>query len=188
MKNKIKILDTESYKIGLNEIEGLKKTLREVVKPIQDALKNKIYWNECIFEESDYLGRDGFIPYSHNCGGLEFTAIIPKCEEYDFNFLEFGEHDEDCNLNKKGEECTCGEHDGHLDAKLRVWLKFEGLDESNKLNFYLVLSGGNGDAPYFREKYSSTIFEADFTASSVKGVKRAASKHVKALLKTLGEK
>lgn len=181
---KIKIVDTGSYKIGLNEVEGLKEALFETIKPVQDALKNKIYWNDCSFEESEYKSRDGFIAHSHNHGGLELTVIIPKCEESYFGFLEFGE----CDDTECDHESGCGyEDEGHLDAKLRIWLKFEGLDDSGKLNFYIVLSGGNGDAPYFREKYSETIFEAEFSASSVQGVKRAASKHIKALLKTVRE-
>jgi hypothetical protein len=49
----------------------------------------------------------------------------------------------------------------------------------------LNVCGGNNDAPYYRLKYLPDIFEAEFTASSVAGIKRAASKHVQKILKLI---
>jgi hypothetical protein len=161
----IKIVKEYSFsKVGINEVVGLKDAMARVVVPIVDHLKQGIYWDDGLgFEESEYRSRDGFMAYSHNCGGLELCTIIPKCEEYDFGFLEFGECDtpDDCVDN-----CVCSSDEGHLDAKLRVWLKFEGISDG-VMSFYLVLSGGNGDAPYFREKYSATYFEESFEAKSL---------------------
>ena len=48
------------------------------------------------------------------------------------------------------------------------------------------MSGGNGDAPYFREKYLSTLFEAEFSCKSPAGLKRAAAPHIKKLMKLIG--
>lgn len=174
-----------SYKIGIDEIVGLKQAMKQVMAPIRQALKDKIYWNDCSLEESEYKSRDGFIPHSHNCGGIELMVIVPKCEEYAFKFLEFGECDDDeCNHD---ERCIY-EDEGHLDAKLRIWLKFEGIDEETQsLQFYLYMGGGNDDAPYFRARCEADIFEAEFTCKSVAGLKRAASKHVKALLKIVSQ-
>lgn len=183
-----------SYKIGVDEIVGLKQAMMEVMAPIQASIKDRIYWSDVDLGEAEYKSRDGFIAHSHNCGGIMIREVIPKCEEYDFGFLEFGECDmcgtAEC-VNDKGEPIQCGykgmecasESDGYLDAQLRIWLKFEGYDEeTGELSFYLYCGGGNGDAPYFRTKYESDLFEASFTCKSVAGLKRAASKHVKALL------
>ncbi len=178
--------DPKSHKIGINEVVGLKQAITEVMKPIQQALKDKVYWNDCKLEELEYKSRDGFIPYSHNCGGLELAVIVPKCEEYDFGFLTFGEWDGEhyCDGTDK-DNCECMyDQDGEYDAYLRIILKFEGI-EDGKLKFYLSMHGGNGDAPYFRTKYSEDYFEADFECSSIEGLKRASSKHVKALIKIL---
>ncbi len=176
----------KSYKTGMHEIQGLEASMREALKPILKTLQDKIYWTKPEFEPAEYKGRDGFIPHSHNLGGLQFHGVVPKCEEYDFGFLDFGDHDEDCEVHK-GEECSCGESDGHLDAGLRIWLKFEGVDdESGDLKFYLVLAGGNGDAPYFHTKGEDTYFEVEFTSKSVASVPKAASKHIKALNKLIG--
>jgi hypothetical protein len=188
----IKVNQGNSYKIGLDEIEGLKDAMAEVLKPLVDHLKDKIYWNDLELQSSEYKSRDGFSPYSHNCGGLDLTVVIPKCEEYDFSYLGFGECDEctaetQCGYN--GQECGA-DGEGHLDAKLRVWLKFEGLEtdangENGVMSFYLVLSGGNEDAPYFREKYSSTYFESDFQAASISSFKKKAAKHIAKLIKLM---
>jgi hypothetical protein len=174
----------ESYKIGVDEIEGLKAAMIEVMKPVQASIKRRTYWSDVELEEAEYKSRDGFIPHSHNCGGIQLDEVIPKCEESNFDFLEFGEcDDEECN-----HEQECGyESEGHLDAKLRIWLKFEGYDEeTGELSFWLYCGGGNGDAPYFRTQYETDIFEASFTCKSVAGLKRAAAKHVNALLKVIG--
>lgn len=169
-------------KVGLDEVDGLKDALQAVIAPIQESIKDRIYWSEVDVHESEYKARDGFIPYSSNCGGLEICEIIPKCEEHDFGFLEFGEYE--CEGNGcEVDNCQC-DSEGHLDAKLRVWLKFEGI-ENGTMQFWLYCGGGNGDAPYFRTRNETTVFEASFEAKSIAGVKRAASKHVKALLKAI---
>lgn len=195
---KMRILKTNSYKIGINEVLGLKNRMFKILKPVQKAIKDKAYWNSVSIEESEYLRRDGFIPHSHNCGGLEIQLVVPKCEEYDFGFLEFGECDicgtPEC-VDKNGESIQCGyegeecasECDGHLDAKLRVWFKFEGI-ENGKMNFYLYMGGGNGDAPYFRVRSETTIFEAEFSAKTLAELEQKSKRHIKKLLKTIGEK
>lgn len=181
--------DPNSHKIGMDEIVGLKIAMTNIIKPIQDLINNKIYWGPFKFEPSEYKSRSGFIPYSHNCGGLDLTIIIPKCEEYSWDFLEFGEWDGEhyCDGTDK-ENCECPvDQDGEYDSKLRIWFKFEGYDrETGDLTFYLYLGGGNGDAPYYRTKYETDIFEASFTCKSVSGLKRAASGHIKELIKILG--
>lgn len=194
---KLKIKD--SYKIGLDEVEGLQDAMTEVTKPILDLVLDRIYWNDGLkFEPTEYHARDGFMPYFSNCGGIELSLIVPKCEEHAFGFLEFGEC-EYCEelatkneLNSHGEIAACGyagqecssEGDGLLDAHLRVWLKFEGL-ENGIMNFYLVLCDGNGDAPYFSSQYSSTYFESEFSAKTIAGFKREAKKHIAKLLKVM---
>lgn len=178
-----------SYKVGIDEIQGLKAVCIDVMKPIQDVLNEQERWSgDGWFElsEAEYKSRDGFMAYSHNCGGITVSGIVPKCGESDFPFLEFGEYserepgmtDDEYDSARDSEES-----EGHLDAYLRIWLKFEGYDrETGELSFYLVMDGGNNDAPYFRTKHLPTLFEASFTCKSVGGIKRAASKHVKALL------
>lgn len=187
----IKVNMGGSYKLGMNEVEGLREAIAESFKPVRDALREKVYWGDQLkFENVEYKSRDGFIPYSHNCGGLAIDLIIPKCEEYSFGFIEFGECDgcSDDNESCTGDDSKYPEYsgqcryesEGYLDARLRIWFKFEGINEDGELEFYLNASGGNYDAPYFRS--IPTVFEASFTCKSVKGLKRAAAKHVKALV------
>jgi hypothetical protein len=180
----VRILKTNSYKIGVNEIQGLKKAMLEVMKPVKAALETSIYWSDVDLHETEYLSRDGFAAYSHNCGGIQIREIIPKCEEYEFDFLEFGEHDTDCEVILNGEECSCGEGDGLLDSNLKIFLKFEGLDDKGVMSFYLVLHGGNQDAPYFRQ--STDIFEADFKAKNITEFKIKATVQIKKMLKVMG--
>lgn len=181
-----------NQKITIDQVKGLLPIMRSLVEPIEKLLSDRIYWTDCKFEESEYKSRGGFIPYSSNCGGLEFVTVIPASERHGFErVLEFGEC-EDCDkeFNKDGDPLQCGykgmecydENEGHLDAKLRIWFKFEGVSDG-KLNFYLYLGGGNHDAPYFRNE--PTIFEASFIAKTVKGVTRAAYPHIKALIEKL---
>lgn len=173
----IKINKGDSYKVGMNEVIGLEAAMRETIKPVLDTIKNRLYWNESLdFEPVEYKSRDGFIPHSHNLGGLQLWTVIPKCEEYNFSFLTFGDYDSDYDYD--------GDSD-HLDAGLRIWFKLDSVD-NDTLNFYLVMAGGNGDAPYFRTKYEETYFEAEFSCKSVNGVKKAANKHIKALIKKVG--
>jgi hypothetical protein len=185
----------KSYKIGVDEIEGLKAEMYSVIKPIQVAIKDQTYWNDCEFKDSGYKSRDGFIPHSHNGGGPQLRIVVPKSEESSFGFVGFGDCDEcgneteypegDHQCGYNGVECG-NETEGHLDASLRVWFKFEGIDtETGTLNFYLVVAGGNGDAPYFRTNYEEIYFESEFSCKSVKGLKKAASKHIKAVLKLI---
>lgn len=186
--SKIKILDTDSYITGMDEIAGLREAIEKVLNPVKDIFQSHVYWDDLKYTDREYKPREGFIPYSHNKGGLELTLHVPKCEEYNFDFLDFGTCD---GCFQDGPEC-CADHggeclydmDGHLDAFLRVALKFEGLHEG-ELKFYIFVEGGNNDAPYFRSKYLPTLFEAEFTAKSVRGVPAVASKHVKKILKLI---
>ena len=190
-RNKIQINMGDSYKCGVDEIVGLKSAMLEAFKPVANHLNELESWSGdgwFKIESSEYKSRDGFIPHSHNCGGLEISSVVPKCGEYNFDFLEFGEYseqepgqsEEDYDMQRDSEES-----EGHLDAGLRVWFKFEGLNDGT-LKFYLYAGGGNGDAPYFRTKAEANLFEASFEAKSIAGVKRAASKHIKALIAALG--
>lgn len=181
MKN-LKI-NNNSYKIGVDEIDGLKETMKLILSPVQEHLKKSVYWNDVEFDEAEYKHRSGFIPYSSNCGGIMIDLIIPKCEEYNFSFLEFGDC-EDCNetmCSDCGEYCV-SESDGHLDARLRVWFKFEGIS-NNKLNFYLIMDGGNNDASYFRS--NPTIFETEFSCKDLEDLKVKSKKHINKLIKAM---
>lgn len=179
------VIQGDSYKVGLNEIQGLEAIMREIITPVETELKDRVYWNDCQFEQAEYKSRDGFIAHTHNCGGLELWITVPKCEEYNFPFLEFGECDDaECECCQDG-ECSY-EIDGHLDAALRIFFKFEGIDqETGEMEFYLCASGGNGDAPYFRTKYQADLFETEFTCKSVEGLKRQGNAAVKKLLKLI---
>jgi len=170
-----------SYKIGVDEIVGLKEAMQAVMVPIRDLLREKAYWDrELKFDELEYKSRDGFIPYSHNCGGVELGLHVPECEQCDWDFLEFGEPEID---EETGEPY---ENEGELDAYLRIILKFEGIDDNGDLQFYINVAGGNNDAPYFRVSKLPDLFEAEFTCKSVAGLKRAAARHVKAAMKLIG--
>lgn len=193
MKNAVKIIG-HSYKTGVDEIEGLKEAMRDAFRPIVEELNSTFYWGMRPVRWVEYKSRDGFIPYKHNCGGIELFEVLPKCEEYSFPFVEFGECDEcgdaerypdgDHLCGDKGSYCSA-EGDGHLDAGFRIWFKFEGYNEdTGVLSFYLFAEGGNNDAPYFRKM--PTLFEASFECKSVKGLKRAATPHVRALVRFLG--
>ena len=173
-------------KIGMEEIEGLTKGMVKLMIPVKEHLKQAVYWNDLALRKSEYKSRDGFIPYSSNCGGIELQVIVPKCEEYSFPFLDFEECDE-CTAEKQcgydGQECA-GDYDGHFDSNLRIWLKFEGL-ENGRMSFYLYCGGGNNDAPYFRTKFEPTLFEDSFTARSLPELERVASKRIAKLIKFL---
>lgn len=179
----------EFSKVGIDEVVGLKDAMLKLIKPIESAIQEKAYWlkDNSIIENSEYKSRDGFIAHSHNCGGLEINEIIPEFEQDKFPFLEYGEWDGthyDC---EDPTDCECMyAQDGEYDAKLRIWFKFEGYNpETNELNFYLYLGGGNGDAPYFRTKYEQTVFETEFSCKSIKGLNKASAKHIKKLLKII---
>jgi hypothetical protein len=178
MKRLIKVDMNGSYKLGMDEVMGLRSAMIKAFQPVLDVINDKVYWGPVKFEDAEYKSRDGFRANSSNCGGIVIDLIIPKCEECEFDYLEFGEYD--CGEFCSESECTC-DQDGGLDARLRIWFKFEGLEDGT-LNFYINACGGNGDAPYFRIGNLSDIFEATFTAKSIEGISRAASKHVKKLL------
>ncbi len=194
----VKLKQGYHYKIGVDEIEGLETAMTEVLKPVLEFINDRVYWGKISIEPTEYRSRDGFIPYSSNCGGSEIDLVVPKCESHDFRFLEFGECDtcqelQDKNeLNSHGEIAQCGydgqeccsESEGHLDAKFRVWLKFEGLKDGI-MSFYLYCGGGNGDAPYFRTSGEQTIFESEFSVKSLAELKRKGKIEVNKLLKKL---
>lgn len=188
MKYELTPESKNSYKIGVNEIVGLRQAMIEVMTPIRNALKEHIYWSDVRLTDAEYKSRDGFIPHSHNCGGIQITEFIPKCEEYDFGYLTFGECEyaddpefaDSCGPNGRGCEC---DSENNLSAKLAVWLKFEGIQGDGSLSFYLILHGGNNDAPYFRT--SNDVFDAEFSCKSVAGLKKAAAKHIKKLLEVI---
>lgn len=186
-------LSPYTYKIGMNEIEGLKESIEEALEPLKKVLKDKIYWGDKVeFESAEYLRRDGFIPHSHNYGGLQFYTVIPDCEASEWPFLEFGEvTDEDLeDCSNEDEEESYRESlssGGHLDAALNIWFKFEGLNkETNEMTFYLVASGGNNDAPYFRDL--PTLYESEFKATTLEQVKAEGKKQVLKMIKKLGLK
>jgi hypothetical protein len=173
-------------KVGIDEIKGLKAEMINVFKPILNTITYKSDCNDSILEEAEYKSRDGFIPHSDNCGGLIISQIIPYSEKYAFGFIEFGDCDEQfctCHVDNNS-ECEL-EVDGDKDAILRIWFKFEGINDKGELEFYLVMSGSNNDAPYFREKYQPVLFERSFTSKSISGIKKAASKSIKDLLKVI---
>lgn len=198
LNKKIEVKMGNSYKLGMNEVVGLKQAMAETLKPVVDSIVDKVYWTsaEHIVKDAEYKSRDGFIANSDNRGGIMIDLVIPSCERYDFGYLEFGECDgcnKDCTVcrgsidDPKNEEYSggeCGsEVEGHLDARLRIWFKFEGINDDGELEFYINGCGGNGDAPYFRIKNLPDFFEASFACKSVAGIKRAAAKHIKKLLK-----
>lgn len=191
MSSKKQLSSYFKSKVTIDEVEGLAKVLEALMTPVRDQLAKHVYWNDLKVTPSEYQSRDGFIPYASNCGGFQLEFIVPKCEEYNFGFLDFGQC-EDCGSEAhggemcgyKGQECGL-EGDGHLDAKLRVWLKFEGQDPDGTLRFYLYAGGGNGDAPYFRTEHEITLFEREFTAKTLSGVRYRGAAAVRALLEVL---
>lgn len=117
-----------SYKTGVDEIVGLADAMRLSIKPLLDHLNELDDWcgdGWFKMESAEYKGRDGFIPHSHNFGGVEIGAVVPKCGEYNFSFLEFGEierepgqSDEDWDAQRDIEES-----DGHLEAVPKLKLR-----------------------------------------------------------------
>jgi hypothetical protein len=181
---KLQIIESKrTFKIGMNEVVGLRDVLLKAMQPVQEHIKSKVYWNDCELTEAEYIGRDGFIPHSDNLGGIQLHLVIPSVERYEFDFLSFGECDEcgETQCGYEGQECA-SESEGHLDASLRVWLKFEELDSDGTMKFWLYCGGGNRDAPYFRTKYEADIFECSFEAKTLKQVEIRAAKAVKQLL------
>lgn len=182
------LVDQSSYKIGVDEISGIKDVLTELLEPVRAAIQENVYWSKVELSDAPYKWRDGFIPHSHNCGGIKIFEVIPKCEECNFEYLEFGEWDgTHCCDGSDIDNCDCAHDvDGHYDAALEIWLKFEGFDDKGNMQFYLVMSGGNHDAPYFRN--TPTVFESEFKAKTLEQLKTVGKKHVQKLLKAMGEK
>lgn len=163
-----------SYKIGMDEVQGLEGVIRSLLKPVIKSLQDKIYWSGDIQPEpAEYLSRDGFIASKSNCGGLQFKAVIPRCEQGSFDFMDWN----NCDFNNEGESHEC---DDYCDGYLNIWFKFEGI-EGGIMKFYLVMSGGDQDAPYFRNV--TTLFEAEFTAKTFTELKRKGKTQINKLLK-----
>lgn len=184
MKHSIRLTPEagRSYKIGVDEVLGLNAAMQAVMLPVRDALREKAYWDESLeFRSLEYKSRDGFIPYSSNCGGVELSLHVPELEQDEWSFLEFGELTEEYLRDEEP-----WENEGELDAYLRIILKFEGIAKDGSMQFYMNVCGGNNDAPYFRVQNLPDLFEAEFTCKSVAGLKRAAAKHVRSVLKLIG--
>lgn len=176
----------EFSKVGMNEVEGLAASMKQAFTPVVDFIKDKTYWNDNLDSEpAEYTSRDGFIPHSHNCGGYRVGSVIPKCEEYDWSFLEFGKCDPEfcsCHTDTNNGECEL-DIDGHNDSVFKVWLKFEGINTGGVMEFYLVASGSNTDSPYFRERYQPVLFESSFQAKTLKQFESKAKSEIKKMLK-----
>ena len=175
-----------SYKVGMSEVVGLEASIVKCLAPLKAVINKKLWWTKPEFDKAEYLHRDGFIPHSHNCGGLQFNATIPKCEEYKFAKLEFGEVTDDdladCKTDAEREEMEQSYNDeGHLDCHLSIWFKFEGFNDNGEMMFYLVASAGNNDAPYFRT--IPTIFEDSFTCKTLKQLEYLGKKKVEKMIK-----
>lgn len=181
-------MSTYTYKVGMNEVEGLEDSINKCLIPLKEVLQEKMYWCKPEFYPAEYLSRDGFIANSHNHGGLQLRAVLPKCEEYNFTSITFGEvTDEDLKACKTDEDrellYSSHEDEGNLDAGLNIWFKFEGFNESGEMMFYLVVSAGNNDAPYFRT--IPTIFETSFTVKTLKQLEFKGTQAVKKLIKSV---
>lgn len=178
-------------KVGLNEVEGLKAVLKNLVRPLQKSLGHPIYWDEAVsFAENEYNSRDGFRAHSHNCGGYELKILLPSCERYSFPFVAFEEcEDSECNCKLEDGDGSCPEEaDGGLDSILRIWLKFEGINENGVMSFYFYMGGGNADVPYFRSGREATIFGESFQATDLKQVRKTGGRIVRKMLKVMGAK
>lgn len=175
--------DKYCYKYGIDDMQPLKSAMLHALVPIQLHLQKNIYWSNVCIDYTEYKSRDGFIPHSSNCGGVEICEIIPRYELYDFTFIpvtECWEPNEKYEGDLENHEC-----DEHCNHKLRVWFKFEGLDDKGNGMFWLYCGGGNGDAPYFRVEHEQDIFEHSFKAKNVADFKIKAKKAVSKLLKVM---
>lgn len=201
MKNiKVSIDMKNSYKLGLDEVKGLKEVMISIFLPVKEAIQDNVYWNTIELDELEYKSRDGFSAYSSNCGGLKISEIIPKCEEYEFDYLEFGEVDAsdiegyaEAKTDEDREALWDAEYEilsseGYIDALLRIIFKFEGFDDNGNMIFYINLCGGNSDAPYFRLKNMPDLFEAEFKAKTLEAVKTKAKPHIAKLLTIIQNK
>lgn len=182
------------YKVGVDEVVGLKTAMQKVMQPVADALGEIQSWGDRDWfklEELEYKSRDGFSAHSHNHGGIEISSVIPECGQMDFPMLAWPEYtpsDKGMSEDAQDEERETEAVEGYLDSHLRIILKFEGIDETTgHLTFYINACTCD-EAPYFRLKYSSDLFESEFTCASVKGLERASARHIKAMMRVLGDK
>jgi hypothetical protein len=191
----IQVKQGNSYKIGMNEVVGLRESMLKVMKPLQEALQQAQGWGspEDWFEMNDaeYTSRDGFIPHSHNCGGIQINQVIPECGSCDFPKLDFPEFepDHDGMTDKELDQQRDSESgDGLLDAHLRVWLKLESVEKLTDGNclmkFYLVASNCT-EAPYFRHRTARDLYECEFHAVTLKQFENTAAKKIKELIKAV---
>lgn len=183
------VTNSYTYKIGMNEVQGLEASILKCLEPLKTVLKSKMYWIDNVtFERAEYESRSGFIPHAHNKGGLQFNAQIPECESSNFSAIEFGEMTDDdyegCETEEQRDERRESySSEGHLDAYLSIWFKFEGFDSNGDMMFYLVASGGNEDAPYFRT--IPTLFEVEFKCKTLKQLERVGQQKVKSMIKKI---
>ncbi len=54
------------------------------------------------------------------------------------------------------------------------------------MKFYINVSGGNNDAPYFRVNHMPDLFEAQFTCKTLKQIGMKSKPYVKRILKLIG--
>lgn len=167
-------------KKGMDETPGLEKALRDVLKPLETHLVETlgVYWGYNV-DKAEYKSRDGFIPYKHNCGGIQIGVHLPVNEKYQFDFVDW-----EYGIESDDDVCDHENCDGHCDGFLSVWLKFEGV-ENGVGKFYLVASAGTQDAPYFRISKLPTIFEVEFEAKNMTEVRKQGAIAVKKLIKAL---
>lgn len=192
MRTQVKIAQGDSYKIGLDEVVGLKLVLTSLMKPLQAALNEQQSWGSHDWfqiTEAEYKSRDGFIPYNSNCGGLMIESVVPDWGQYDFQCLawpEFTPSSESLTEEEQDEERQSDSDGGQLDSYLRIFLKFEGFNEkTGAIQFYLNASTCD-EAPYFRLKYSKDLFESSFEAKTLVELHTKGKKHIAKLIKRLG--
>jgi hypothetical protein len=188
---KVKINQGDSYKVGVDEVVGLERVMRHVLKPLLGALNDANSWSGdgwVKFDKAEYKSRDGFIPYAENCGGVLIDGVIPSCGISDFPGIEGNEFEPSSPTLTDDEyqaELESAEGEGHLDSHLRVFFKFEGFDDKGHMKFYLNAAYSN-EAPYFRHhKHSVDLFEVEFTASTLVELNAKAPKHVARCIKSI---
>lgn len=193
--NNIQIKQGNSYKVGMNEVIGLKEAMTAVMLPLQAALRDAQSWssNADWFEmnEAEYKSRDGFIPHGHNLGGIQINQVIPECGQSDFHNLDYPEYkptSDDMTEEQQEIERQTEAGEGYLDCHLRIWLKLEAVDllsdGSYIMKFYLIASNCT-EAPYFRHKAARDLFECEFQTCSLEAFKRKATAAVKRCIKAV---
>ena len=116
--------------------------------------------------------------------------IIPKCGEHDFPKLEFPEYSEreaGMSDDEYDRQRDSEDGEGYCDIHLRIWMKLESVellsDGNYLLKFYLLADNDHTDAPYFRHKNSTTVYESEFQACTLAQFERIATKKIKELIK-----